>query len=697
MLLGRDAERAAIERLLADARVGTSGVLVVSGEPGIGKSALLAYAAERAGDARALGAGRRGRGLDPVRRPARAPAPRDRARRRPPAPQAAALRAALALGPGVSGERLVIGAATLGVLASAAEERPLCVLVDDAHWLDQPSAEAILFAARRLLADPVAIIVAVRSSEPSPLADAGLPTLALTGLDLGASEALLARERDNPLPGGSAERLLRATGGNPLALIELAGEAESIAGSLVEGPLPVATTVERAFAQRASRLSEPARRALLVAAASSNADLGLIVQAGELLGIETGALQEAEAAGLVAVSDGRIEFRHPLVRSAVHSAAEPAERRAVHAALAQTLDDARSADERAWHLGQAAFGPDDAAADALADASARARERGAYAAAALTAERAARLTADDATRGRRLLEAASNAWIAGSGERAVKLLDEAAPLDVDAADVGVEIARLRGYVAVGRGDAMLGREVFAAAARRAAPAGRATARCGPKPASPRSMPDAWSRCSRTPEPPAPPSRRTTTAWRPAQHGSHSGWRSWSAARVTKDLACCGPPSRCPGMRGCSMARRSCGDGPSRLRCSCGRRVRRARRSAGRSPRLASAASRARCHRCSACSRATRRRRIDGPRPGPATTRQRNSPTTPASPVRSALRSRALPGWRPARAAMRAAVGTRPKRSRWRASSGAGSTRPGRWPRSAISSSHSGGRPMPSRR
>ena len=467
MLVGRDSERAAIERLLADARVGTSGVLVVSGEPGIGKSSLLAYAAAAAHDMRVLSA----RGIEEE---ASIPFAGLLELLRPviehveglPAPQAAALRAALALGPGVGGERLVIGAATLGVLAAAAETQPLCVLLDDAHWLDQPSAEAILFAARRLLADPIAIIVGVRSGEPSPLSDAGLPMLALTGLDLEASETLLASERDDPVPHGSAERLFRATGGNPLALIELAGEAETVAGSLVEGPLPIATTVERAFAVRASRLSEPARRSLLVVAAASTADLGLIAQAGKILDVDIAALQEAEAAGLVVVSDGRIRFRHPLVRSAVHNSAEPSERRAAHAALAQRLVDERYADEQAWHLGAAAFGPDDVAADALAAASTRARERGAYAAAALTAERSARLTADDAGRGRRLLEAASNAWIAGSGERAVSLLDEAALLVVDGA-VAIDIGQLHGHAALARGDAMQAREIFVLAAQRA--------------------------------------------------------------------------------------------------------------------------------------------------------------------------------------------------------------------------------------
>jgi DNA-binding CsgD family transcriptional regulator len=475
MLLGRESERAAIERLLADARVGTSGVLIVSGEAGIGKSALLAHAASAAHGMRVLSA--RGiereasipfAGLLELLRPVL-----DHMEHLPP-PQAAALRAALALGPGVGGERLVIGAATLGVLASAADQRPVCVLVDDAHRMDEPSAEALLFAARRLLADPVAILVGVRSGEPSPFADGDLPELELSGLDLGSAEALLARERTGPVPEGSAERLFRATGGNPLALIELAGEAESIAASLVAGPLPIATTVERAFAGRVSRLSEVARRALLVAAASANADLGLLGKAATALGIEIAALQEAEAAGLVAVADGRIDFRHPLVRSAVYNGAAPAERREAHGALAAAMTGTRFADERAWHLGEAAFGPDDVAADALAEAAARARERGAYSVAALTAERAARLSSAVDLRGRRLLEAAANAWVAGSGEQAVELLDECAPLAADD-DVAVEIASLRGHVSLARGDAMQAREIFMDAARRAAPDGRRAA------------------------------------------------------------------------------------------------------------------------------------------------------------------------------------------------------------------------------
>jgi DNA-binding CsgD family transcriptional regulator len=467
MLLGRDAERAEIERLLADARVGTSGVLVVSGEPGIGKSALLGHAATRAEGMRVLTA----RGVE---RESSIPFAGLLELLRPviehvellPGPQAAALRSALALGPGMEGDRLVIGAATLGVLAAAADERPLCVLVDDAHWLDAPSAEAIAFAARRLLADPVAIVVAVRTGEPSALADARLPGLALAGLDLAACEALLVRERDGAVPEGSAERLFRATGGNPLALIELAGEAEVVAASLVEGPVPVATAIERAFAARVARLPAMTRRALLVVAAASRPELGPIAEAAGLLAIDPAALQDAEAAGLVRAAHGAIEFRHPLVRSAVYSAAAPAERRAAHGALAHTLAGDHLADERAWHLGAAAFEPDDEPADALAGAAARARERGAYAAASLTAERAARLTAGDELRGRRLLEAAANAWVAGSAARAVALLDEAAPLATGDEAIA-EVADIRGRVALGRGEAMRAREIFKDAAERA--------------------------------------------------------------------------------------------------------------------------------------------------------------------------------------------------------------------------------------
>ena len=697
MLLGRDAERAAIERLLADARVGTSGVLVVSGEPGIGKSALLAYAAEHAGGMRVLSArGFEGEasipfaGLLELLRPVlgliASPCRRRRRRR---------LRAALALGPGVGGERLVIGAATLGLLAAAAEERPLCVLVDDAHWLDQPSADAILFAARRLLADPVAIIVAVRSAEPSPFADADLPTLALEGIALGASQELLTRVRAGGVPGGGAERLHRATGGNPLALIELAGEAETVAASLVAGPLPIATTVERAFAGRASRLSEAARRSLLVVAASSTADLGVIAQAGRALDVDIAALQEAEAAGLVAVSDGRIEFRHPLVRSAVHSAADPAERRAVHAALAQTLSEERYADERAWHLGAAAFGPDDAAAGALARAAARARGRGAYAAAALTAERAARLSAGEA----RAAGCCSRpprtpgSPAAGRTPSICSTRPRCSPPAAAAPPTSRTCAATSRSPAATRCSA---RGIFREAARALGRRRRGAQRCcGPRRRTRASTRAAWSRCSTTPAPPVPRCRPATTASRPARRGSRSAWRSSSAARATRARARCARRSRCPATRalleGPPLMWRWALEAPLFLREA----ARRARPSSSRSA-------------------AARERGIAGALPPMIFLLARDAATTDRWPEARGRYHEAAelahdtgqPGeecaalaglaWLEAREGREERCRAHASgRSRSRASTGAGSTRPGRWPRSATSSSRSAGPPRPS--
>ena len=291
----------------------------------------------------------------------------------------------------------------------------------------------MLFAARRLLADPVAIVVAIRAGEESPLADAGLPALDLLGLDLGASEQLLAAELAGLVPEGSAERLFRATGGNPLALIELAGEAESVAGSLVEGPLPIATTVERAFAGRVSRLSvhgaaltAPHRRLV------HDRSRGARARRRDLLDIDIGALQEAEAAGLVAVDDGS----RPLPASA--RPLGRAQRRRAGRAPRGARRPGADAERRAVRR-RASLAPRPRRVRTRRHGRRRALQRGRRGRASavrtprprVTAERAARLTPAGPERGRRLLEAASNAWIAGSGEHAVSLLDEAAQLAVE--------------------------------------------------------------------------------------------------------------------------------------------------------------------------------------------------------------------------------------------------------------------------
>ncbi|HUJ56768.1 MAG TPA: AAA family ATPase [Gaiellaceae bacterium] len=451
MLLGREAELAEIRRLLDDARDGRSGVLALVGEAGIGKSSLLEEAAALADDMLLL----RARGvaseaqipfasLLELLRPALGLLDRI------PGPQAEALESALALRPAHAADRFAVGAATLSLLAVYAETQPLAVLVDDANWLDASSADAVLFAARRLVADPIAVLLTVRDGVSSLLDGADLPVLELAGLDLGATQRLLPDATPE-----LAERLHRETGGNPLALLELAREPRETPP--LDAPVPVLTSVSEVFLHRAEALPEATRDTLVLAAATDRAEPALFVRAGG----DVEALEPADAAGLVTVGGGRIEFRHPLVRSAIYAAASPQTRRRVHLALAAALPDA-DADRRAWHLALAAVGPDDVACSALAQAGARARERSAYDVAAQAYERAARLAGDDARRGGLLGEAADAAWLGGEADRALALLDEAAPL-VDS----LEQAHLRGLIALRRGPVGAGVENLLAAAERA--------------------------------------------------------------------------------------------------------------------------------------------------------------------------------------------------------------------------------------
>ena len=587
-----------------------------------------------------------------------------------PAPQAAALRAALALGPGVGGERLVIGAATLGVLAAAAEERPLCVLIDDAHRLDEPSAEAILFAARRLLADPVAIIVGVRSGEASPFADAGSARArADRARPRRRRGAARARARGRSVPDGSAERLFRATGGNPLALIELAGEAESVAASLVDGPLPIATTLERAFAGRVARLSDDGS-ALAARRRGRRDGRARPDRAGAPgLGIDIAALQEAEAAGLV--RRRRRPHRvpppaRPLGRAQRGRAGRaPRRPRARSRGADATSATPTSAPGTSARRRSARTTPPPMRSP---HAAARARERGAYAAAALTAERAARLSATDDARGRRLLEAASNAWVAGSGERAVDLLDEAAPLAADD-DVAVEIASLRGHVALApRRCHGRARDLRRTPRSRAATTGDERRCCWAEAAYASLL-----RRTRRADARGCPRRRA-----PRCRRSDDGVEACTA-RLALGMALVFSGAGDEGPRAMraaiampgygqllDAARRSCGAGRSRRRSSCASRARRASRSGARSPRRAIAASRG-ALLAALPARARRGHDRSLARGAGALLRGgRARRTTPGSRARSARRSRDWPGSRRARGARRAAAPTRARRSRWRA-------------------------------
>jgi DNA-binding CsgD family transcriptional regulator len=447
VLVGRDPERGTLRALVAAARVGQSGTLVLTGEAGIGKTALLEDALDAAGGMRVLRAtGTESEAEVPfgallqLLRPALVHLDRI------PSPQSAALASALALRPGPEGDRFAVGAATLSLLSRYAEDGPVAVLVDDAHLLDLPSAQALTFAARRLTADPIAVLATVRDGNPGPFTTSGLPVLPVGGLSLTATGELLAVAGRRPGDPAVA-RLHELTGGNPLALVELADQADTLEPPFGT-PVPVPASVARAFARRVDRLSAPARTAVLVAAAAGG-DLAVVAAACRRLGVDVAGLDEAADAGLLRLTTDGIAFRHSLVRSAVFSDAAPSARRAVHRAVAAALP-ATDTDRRAWHLGEAALGPDEETARTLAAVAAGARGRSAHAVASGAYERAARLSPDSADRIDRYVAAGESAWAAGLGERALALLARAAALD-PAPPVRTAIAGLRGRVEIRTG------------------------------------------------------------------------------------------------------------------------------------------------------------------------------------------------------------------------------------------------------
>jgi DNA-binding CsgD family transcriptional regulator len=465
VLPGRDAEQATLRRTIAEARLGSSGALVLTGDPGIGKTALLDWTI---GVARSEGmeviAGRGVEseaevpfgGLLELVRPIL-----DQIGRIP-AAQAEALRGALDLGPTWEGDRFLIGAATLNLLSARSETAPLVVVVDDAHWLDDSSLAAVLFASRRLLVDRVAVLFATRTGEAPALSAARLPELRLGGVGVDAAVEILARHAPEAPPRDVVQHLARATGGNPLALVELArGGAAQQASA--EGPLEVQTSVAAAFSGRITSLPPRARQALALAAAEGSGRVAWIGSAAPVVGLELDDLEPGERAGLVSISFGTLSWQHPLARSAAYGAVEPAARRAMHAALAEVLPEGEP-DRRAWHRAAAALGPDEAAAAELVGAGARARARSAYASAAAALERAAGLSPSDETRARRLFAAAEAAWLGGDAHRAEGDLGRAGPI---APDLGLraEIEHLRGQLVVRGGDVMAGHEILLEGAR----------------------------------------------------------------------------------------------------------------------------------------------------------------------------------------------------------------------------------------
>ncbi|MEW2528708.1 AAA family ATPase [Streptomyces sp. NPDC047071] len=455
-LYGRDQERAVVEGLLDGARKQRGGVLVVRGEAGIGKTALLDHAAEHATDLRVL----RGLGIESESELAFAGlhlllgAHTDRLDALP-APQARALRAAFGLDVDLPGgstaDRFLVGLAVLSLLGEIAEERPLAVLVDDAQWLDQASVEALLFAARRLGSDPVALVFAVRDGHPFPAS--GLAELRLAGLDEETGARLLHQHADG-LPAHVRGLVLREARGNPLALLELpaALSAAQRSGDLHAdffhlGSRPVSERVERTFLDRARALPPRAQDLLVVAAAEPTGDLGAVLAAGRALDASLDDLAAAEASRLISVADGRLRFTHPLSRSAVYRAAPLSLRTVVHRALAE----ATTADRRAWHRAAAATGPDESVAADLEHTAQAARRRGGHQAEAAAYERAAALSPTDEQRARRLVAAAEAVENAGEQQRAAGLADRAAAHPHDPL-TRARLARIRATAANARGD-----------------------------------------------------------------------------------------------------------------------------------------------------------------------------------------------------------------------------------------------------
>ena len=449
MLVGREPEQQRIATLVAAARVRQSGVLVISGEAGIGKTALLDDAVRRAGDMQVLRtsgteheSGLGFSGLHQLLLPALS------GLEHIPGPQRDALAVALTLRSGPAPERFAVGAATLSLLSRCAEEHPLMLAVDDAHLLDAASAETLRFVARRLVADPIAMLIALRPHADAVLANAGLPTMQLYGIDLAAARTLIATTADGQPNAEITAKLHEATAGNPLGLLELSRDLERVARMPPGLPLPVPETVAQAFAQRISALTQVAQRALLIAAVADG-DLTVTSQAAAALGIRVDELVAAEAVGLLELTPGQALFRHPLVRSAIYTAAEPDWRRQAHRAVADALPRS-SSDRRSWHLSEACVGPDDTVADALEEVADHARARGAHSAAVAALARAAELTTHYSSRGTRLFRAGESAWLAGQAARADALLQEAAALITDPVALS-EIDGLRGNIALRTG------------------------------------------------------------------------------------------------------------------------------------------------------------------------------------------------------------------------------------------------------
>ncbi|HEU4349746.1 MAG TPA: AAA family ATPase, partial [Actinoplanes sp.] len=390
-----------LDQFLDAVRGGQGRALVLHGEPGVGKTALLDYLAGRASGCRLT----RAVGVESEMELAFAGLHQLLAAMlhrvdRLPGPQRSALRTAFGVSAGPAPDRFLVGLATLSLLADVAEEHPLVCVIDDEQWLDRASAQVLGFVARRLVAEPVGLVFAARTPSTDLV---GLPDLPVAGLLEADARAVLAGALTGPVDGQVADRLVAETGGNPLALVELPrglSPAELAGGFVLPDALPLPRRIEEVFRRRLELLPADTRGLLLVAAAEPVGDPVLVWRAAELLGIAAGAVLPAVEAGLVEVG-ARVRFRHPLVRSVVYRSAVVAARQEAHRALAEATDPDADPDRRAWHLAHATPGVDEQVAAELERSAGRAQARGGAAAAAAFLQRATAMTADPTRRAKR--------------------------------------------------------------------------------------------------------------------------------------------------------------------------------------------------------------------------------------------------------------------------------------------------------
>jgi DNA-binding CsgD family transcriptional regulator len=446
-LRGRSQECETLDRLLVSVQEGHSRVLVVRGDAGVGKTALLSFLSARASDFRIV----RAAGVESEMELAFAGvhqlcAPLLGRLTRLPAPQRDAIGTAFGLSAGEARDLFLVGLAVLGLLSDAAGDGPLLCLIDDAQWLDRASAKVLGFVARRLLAEPVAMIFAERNpSEDKELRS--LPVMMLGGLSDADARELLDSATPGRLDERVRDRIVAESNGNPLALLELPKglTAAQLAGGFGRPDArPVANRIEQSFLTRVRALPVDTQRLLLAAAAEPVGDVPLLWRAAEVLGISADAATPAESDGLIELG-ARVRFRHPLARSAAYRAAAARKRRETHRALADVTDPSVDPDRRAWHRAQAALGPDEAVAGELERSADRAQVRGGIAAAAAFLERATDLTPDPARRGARALAAAQAKLEAGDGNAAHELLGAAEISPLDALQ-RARLARLRAQI-----------------------------------------------------------------------------------------------------------------------------------------------------------------------------------------------------------------------------------------------------------